>query len=68
MQLEELMGTTKMDQKLIFKDYSKKNVDMAEFKKRLKVFHLKTYWILTNMAKLLGHSGFFRKYGYDYKI
>lgn len=24
MQLEELMGTTKMDQKLIFKDYSKR--------------------------------------------
>ena len=45
MQLEELMGTTKMDQKLIFKDYSKKNVDMAEFKKKIKSFHLKTYWI-----------------------
>ena len=39
MQLEELMGTTKMDQKLIFKDYSKKNVDMAEFKKKIKSFY-----------------------------
>ncbi len=45
MQLEELMGTTKMDQKLIFKDYSKKNVDMAEFKKKIKTFTLKTDWI-----------------------
>ena len=58
MQLEELMGTTKMDQKLIFKDYSKKNVDMAEFKKKIKSFSSKDLLDLTNMAKLLGHSGF----------
>ena len=55
MQLEELMGTTKMDQKLIFKDYSKKNVDMAEFNKS---FSSEDLLDLTNMAKLLGHSGF----------
>ena len=36
MQLEELMGTTKMDQKLIFKDYSKKNVEISDFKKKIK--------------------------------
>ena len=58
MQLEELMGTTKMDQKLIFKDYSKKNVDMAEFKKKIKSFSSEDLLDLTNMAKLLGHSGF----------
>ena len=58
MQLEELMGTTKMDQKLIFKDYSKKNADMAEFKKKIKSFSSEDLLDLTNMAKLLGHSGF----------
>jgi DNA integrity scanning protein DisA with diadenylate cyclase activity len=33
MQLEELMGTTKSDQKLIFKDYKEQHVDMADFDK-----------------------------------
>ena len=58
MQLEELMGTTKMDQKLIFKDYSKKNVDMSDFKKKIKNISSEDLLDLTNMAKLLGHSGF----------
>ena len=58
MQLEELMGTTKMDQKLIFKDYSKRNVDILEFKKKIKNFSSEELLDLTNMAKLLGHSGF----------
>ena len=58
MQLEELMGTTKMDQKLIFKDYSKRNVEMSEFKKKIKTLSSEDLLDLTNMAKLLGHSGF----------
>ena len=68
MQLEELMGTTKMDQKLIFKDYSKENVEISDFKKKIKNLSSEDLLDLTNMAKLLGHSGVFRKYGYGYKI
>lgn len=57
MQLEELMGTTKMDQKLIFKDYSKKNMEISDFKKKIKNLSSEDLLDLTNMAKLLGHSG-----------
>ena len=48
MQLEELMGTTKMDQKLIFKDYSKRNVDILEFKKKIKNFSSEANVILSS--------------------
>ena len=34
MQLDELMGSTKIDQKLIFKDYGRDNVEIKEFKEK----------------------------------
>ncbi|HEL4933643.1 TPA: DNA integrity scanning protein DisA, partial [Clostridioides difficile] len=36
MQLEELMGTTRIDQKLIFKDYNKENTEIKELMKKVK--------------------------------
>lgn len=58
MQLEELMGTTRMDQKLIFKDYNKQDTDIKEFKKKIKNLTSEELIDLVNMAKLLGYSGF----------
>lgn len=58
MQLEELMGTTKIDQKLIFKDYKEQHVDIADFIKKIKVLSPEELIDLPNMAKLLGYSGF----------
>lgn len=37
MQLEELMGTTRIDQKLIFKDYNKENTEIKELMKKVKI-------------------------------
>ena len=58
MQLEELVGTTKIDQKLILKDYSKEDIDIKLFKKKIKTLSPEELVDLTNMAKLLGYSGF----------
>jgi len=58
MQLEELMGTTRIDQRLIFKDYSSQNVDILDFKKKIKSLSSEELIDLPNMAKLLGYSGF----------
>jgi diadenylate cyclase len=58
MQLEELMGTTRIDQRLIFKDYSRQNVDILDFKKKIKGLSSEELIDLPNMAKLLGYSGF----------
>lgn len=58
MQLEELMGTTRIDQRLIFKDYSRQDVDILDFKKRTKNLSSEELIDLPNMAKLLGYSGF----------
>ncbi|HSQ90394.1 DNA integrity scanning diadenylate cyclase DisA [Romboutsia sp.] len=58
MQLEELMGTTRIDQRLIFKDYSRQNIDILEFKKKIKDLSSEELIDLQNMAKLLGYSGF----------
>ena len=58
MQLEELMGTTKTDQKLIFKDYSRGEVQFKEFKKKLKSLSSEELIDLSNIAKLLGYTSF----------
>ncbi len=58
MQLEELMGTTKTDQKLIFKDYSKKNVEMNDFRKKIKNLSSEELVDLANIARILGHNEF----------
>lgn len=51
-------GDNEDGSKLIFKDYSKRNVEMSEFKKKIKTLSSEDLLDLTNMAKLLGHSGF----------
>lgn len=58
MQLEELTGTTKIDQKLIFKDYSREDMDIHDFKTKIKNLTEEELIDLPNMAKLLGYSGF----------
>lgn len=58
MQLDELMGSTKIDQKLIFKDYGRNNVEIKEFKSKIKNLSSEELVDLANMAKLLGYSGF----------
>lgn len=58
MQLEELIGTTKEDRKLIFKDYSKGEEDIKDFRKRAKNLTSDELIDLIYMAKLLGYSGF----------
>lgn len=52
------MGTTKEDIKLIFKDYSKSDEDVGEFRKKVKNLTPDELIDLINMAKLLGYSGF----------
>lgn len=58
MQLEELMGTTKEDRHLIFRDYCRGDEDIKEFKKKVKGLTSDELIDLVNMAKLLGYSGF----------
>ncbi|MGL5750357.1 MAG: DNA integrity scanning diadenylate cyclase DisA [Paraclostridium sp.] len=58
MQFEELMGTTKTDQKLIFKDYNSNDIDMKDFKKKIKDLSSEDLIDLVNIAKILGYSGF----------
>ncbi|HFL2523086.1 TPA: DNA integrity scanning diadenylate cyclase DisA [Clostridioides difficile] len=58
MQLEELMGTTRIDQKLIFKDYNKENTEIKELMKKVKNLNSEELIELVNMAKLLGYSAF----------
>lgn len=58
MQFEELMGTTKLEQKLIFKDYSSSDGDIKDFKKKIKDLSSEDLIDLINIAKILGYSGF----------
>lgn len=58
MQLDELMGTAKSDQNLIFKDYSKDDIDFGQFKKKIKSLTSEELLELVNMAKILGYTGF----------
>ena len=58
MKLEELMGTARIDQKLIFKDYRRNEIDIKDFKKKIKALTSEELLDLVNMAKLLGYSNF----------
>lgn len=58
MQLEELVGTTKTDQRLILKDYSREDIDIKAFKQKIKTLSPEELVDLTNMAKMLGYTGF----------
>lgn len=48
------MGTTRIDQKLIFKDYNKENTEIKELMKKVKNLNSEELIELVNMAKLLG--------------
>lgn len=52
MQLEELMGTTRIDQKLIFKDYNKENTEIKELMKKVKNLNSEELIELVNMAEI----------------
>jgi diadenylate cyclase len=56
MQLEELMGTTTSDQKLIFKDYANGDIEIKSFKKKMKELSSEELIDLVNIAKILGYS------------
>ena len=58
MQVEELMGTTKIDQNQIIKDYQRNSMTIKEFKKKIKDLSSEELIDLTNIAKILGYSGF----------
>lgn len=58
MQVEELMGTTKIDQNQIIKDYQRNAMTIKEFKKKIKDLSSEELIDLTNIAKILGYSGF----------
>lgn len=56
MQLEELLGNTKEEQKLILKDYKNKEIDIKEFKKKIKSLTSEELLELGTISKILGYS------------
>lgn len=58
MQVEELMGTTKIDQSQIVRDYQRNSMTLKDFKKKIKDLTSEELIDLTNIAKILGYSGF----------
>ncbi|MGL5507195.1 MAG: DNA integrity scanning diadenylate cyclase DisA, partial [Paraclostridium sp.] len=58
MQVEELMGTTKIDQNQIVRDYQRNSMTLKDFKKKIKDLSSEELIDLTNIAKILGYSGF----------
>lgn len=58
MQVEELMGTTKIDQSQIVRDYQRNSTTLKDFKKKIKDLSSEELIDLTNIAKILGYSGF----------
>ena len=57
MQLEELMGSTRDDRNLVFKDYES-DVNANEFRRKLSDMSEEDLLDLTNIARILGYSGF----------
>ena len=58
MQLDELVGNTRIDQQHILKDYSKRNIHIDEYKKKIKNLTSEELIDLGNIAKILGYSDF----------
>ncbi|OJT72572.1 hypothetical protein BM531_21440, partial [Clostridioides difficile] len=56
--IRRINGYTRIDQKLIFKDYNKENTEIKELMKKVKNLNSEELIELVNMAKLLGYSGF----------
>jgi len=58
MQVDELMGTTKVDQNQILKDYKRNDMTLAEFKKKIISLSSEELLDLANIAKMIGYTGF----------
>jgi diadenylate cyclase len=58
MQVDELMGTTKIDQNQILKDYQRNDMTLGEFKKKIIALSSEELLDLANIAKMLGYTGF----------
>lgn len=58
MQVEELMGTTKIDQNQILKDYKRNDMTLGEFKKKIISLSSEELLDLANIAKMIGYTGF----------
>ncbi|XTR37891.1 DNA integrity scanning diadenylate cyclase DisA [Paraclostridium tenue] len=58
MQVDELMGTTKIDQNQILKDYKRNDMTLSEFKKKIISLSSEELLDLANIAKMIGYTGF----------
>ncbi|MFR4164361.1 MAG: DNA integrity scanning diadenylate cyclase DisA [Paraclostridium sordellii] len=58
MQVDELMGTTKVDQNQILKDYKRNDMTLDEFKKKIISLSSEELLDLANIAKMIGYTGF----------
>lgn len=58
MQVDELMGTTKIDQNQILKDYQRNDMTLSEFKKKIISLSSEELLDLANIAKIIGYTGF----------
>lgn len=58
MQVDELMGTTKIDQNQILKDYKRNDMTLDEFKKKIISLSSEELLDLANIAKMIGYTGF----------
>lgn len=58
MQVDELMGTTKIDQNQILKDYQRNDMTLSEFKKKIISLSSEGLLDLANIAKMIGYTGF----------
>ncbi len=58
MQVDELMGTTKIDQNQVLKDYKRNTLTLGEFKKKIISLSSEELLDLANIAKMLGYTGF----------
>lgn len=58
MQVDELMGTTKIDRSQILKDYKRNEMNLEDFIKKIISLSSEDLLDLTNIAKMLGYVGF----------
>lgn len=58
MQVDELMGTTKIDQNQILKDYQRNDMTLSEFNKKIISLSSEELLDLANIAKMIGYTGF----------
>ena len=57
MQLEELVGTTKKDRMMIYKDYKKDNIELKDIQRKMKNLTDDELLDLVKVSKVLGYTG-----------